>query len=494
MTIPNDLRVPFMYVEFDPSRAFQGPSILRYQVLLVGGRLSTGIRPELKIDKVTSYDQAVQLYGAGSQLARMFKKFFANNKTSEVSGCALNDAGSGVKATGTFVISGTATADGNFVGYVAGERISVAVTSGMTATQIATAFKDAINQDTARPVTAANVAGTVTVTARNAGEPGNEIDIRINYNAGEELPAGITCLINGSASQGVLSGGANNPSLQSVIDILGDEWYNVICAPYWDATNMTAIEAELADRYGPLRMIDGIYITSRMGTVSTLNTWGNGKNSPHVNVPHSQKICGWSAEMAAAWAGQIAKEGQADPARPFQTLELVGILPPVVEDRFTLAENNSLLYDGVSTFDVDAAGVVQIQRAITQYQTNAQGADDIAYLDVNTMLTLMYMRYDFRNQILSRYPRAKLADDGVQIGPGQQVMTPKLGKSEAINIFRGWQNLGLAENIDQFKNDLVCERSTTDPNRLNWVLPPDLMNQFRVGAAVIQFLLQSPTV
>jgi len=104
----------------------------------------------------------------------------------------------------------------------------------------------------------------------------------------------------------------------------------------------------------------------------------------------------------------------------------------------------------------------------------------------------MYLRYDFRTQILTRYPRAKLADDGVQVGPGQQVMTPKLGKAEAINIFRGWEFLGLCENVAQFKQDLVCVRSTTDPNRLEWLLPPDLMNQFRVGAAVIQFLLESP--
>jgi phage tail sheath gpL-like len=125
------------------------------------------------------------------------------------------------------------------------------------------------------------------------------------------------------------------------------------------------------------------------------------------------------------------------------------------------------------------------------YQTNSLGADDIAYLDANTLFTIMYLRYDFRTQILSRYPRAKLANDGVQIGPGQQVMTPKLGKSEAINIFRGWETLGLVEGIDTFKRDLICVRSTTDPNRLEWILPPDLVNQFRVGAATIQFLLES---
>ena len=487
MSISNDLRVPFLYVEFDSSRAFQGPSLLKYKALLVGQRLSGGTRAQLAIDKVTNYDQATKLYGAGSQLARMFKSFFSNNRISDVYGCSLDDAGAGVAATGSFVIGGTATAAGVFVAYLGGERVPIAVTSGTTANQIGAALEAAIDADTGRQVTSTNVAGTVTITAKNKGEAGNDFDLRLNYYAGEELPDGITCSVN------AMSGGASNPLLSSVIALLGDEWYNVICAPYYDATNLSAIETELADRFGPLRMIDGQYITSRRGSVGTLTSWGSGRNSQFVECMHSEGIPGYSPEFASALAGQASKEAQADPARPFQTLELVGILPPAITARFTLAENNSLLYDGISTFYVDNGGKVRIQRLITMYQTNALGAQDIAYLDANTMFTLMYLRYDFRNQILTRYPRAKLADDGIQVGPGQQVMTPKLGKSEAINIFRGWEQLGLVENIDQFKRDLVCVRSITDPNRLEWILPPDLINQFRVGAATIQFLLESPT-
>jgi len=484
MTISTDLRVPFIYVEFDPSRAFTGPSLLQYNALLIGGRTSGGTRAELIIDRVTSYDEATKFYGSGSQLARMFKKFFQGNRTTIVYGVSLDDAGAGVKATGTFVIGGTATAPGSFTAYIGGERLVIAVTVGMTADQIGAALVAAIHNGL--PITGVNAAGTVTITAKNAGEPGNDIDLRMNYNSGEELPTGITCTVN------AMSAGANNPDIQDVIDILGDNWYQVICAPYYDATNLNAIEAELSDRFGPLRMIDGQYITSRRGTLAQLSTFGNGRNSQFVECVHSQKIPGCSFEFAAAWAAQIAKEGQQDPAAPFQTIELVGILPPGKMERFTNTENNTLLYDGISTFYVDNAGKVRMQRAITMYQKNALGADDIAYLDVNTMLTLMYLRYDFRTQILTRYPRAKLADDGVQVGPGQQVMTPKLGKAEAINIFRGWEFLGLCENVAQFKQDLVCVRSTTDPNRLEWLLPPDLMNQFRVGAAVIQFLLESP--
>ena len=174
MTIPNDLRVPFVFVEFDPSRAVQGPSLLRYKVLLIGQRLSSGIRPELIVDKITSPDQADSLYGVGSQLAIMFKAFFNNNKLSDVYGVSLDDAGGSTAATGTFALSGTATADGTLVCYVAGRRFTVAVTSGDTADVVGTALAAAINADTKLPVTAVNVTGTVTVTARNKGVSGTE--------------------------------------------------------------------------------------------------------------------------------------------------------------------------------------------------------------------------------------------------------------------------------------------------------------------------------
>jgi phage tail sheath gpL-like len=298
-----------------------------------------------------------------------------------------------------------------------------------------------------------------------------------------------------------MASGAGNPDIQDVIDVLGDEWYQIIACPYNDSSNMAVMETELSSRFGPMRQIDGMYVTCKKTTgvdksakLTALSNFGNARNSPHVTCIHGTDSPSSEAEYAAAYAAQLAKEGSADPARPFQTLELAGILPPVVLDRFSMSENNSLLYDGISTFTVDTGSVVRIQRAISMYQKNGAGADDIAYLDVNTLLTLMYMRYDFRNTILTKYPRAKLADDGVRVGPGQQVMTPKLGKAEAIAIFRRWEYLGLAENITQFKNDLTCVRSISDPNRLEWVLPPDLINQFIVGAAQIQFLLQSPAV
>lgn len=485
MTIPTTIRVPFVFVEFDPSKAFQGPSILNYQVLVIGQRTTTGSKSEKQIDLVTSADEAAAFYGNGSMMHRIFMAYFDNTKVVPVYGASLDDDGSGVPATGTFTISGTATADGTIVLYIAGKRITVVVLDTEAATAIGDNAVIEINAITDLPVTAANSTGTVTLTAKNDGEAGNDIDMRINYNDGEVLPAGVSIAVVAMAS------GATNPDIQDIIDIWGDEWYQVIICPFNDATNLTAMETELADRFTYSRMIDGLYVTGKKETLANLTTFGNGRNSQHVCCPYLQLVPTYIGDWVGAWGAQIAVEGQADPARPFQTLELKGILPPAITERFTLLENNQLLTDGIATFYVDSGGKVRIQRAITMYQTNPQSAPDIAYLDVNTLLNLMYLRFDFRNAILTKYARSKLADDGTNFGTNQPIITPSIGKAEAIAKFRQWEALGLVENVDQFKNDLIVERNASDPNRLDWFMTPDLINQFRVGGATIQFLLQN---
>ena len=62
-------------------------------------------------------------------------------------------------------------------------------------------------------------------------------------------------------------------------------------------------------------------------------------------------------------------------------------------------------------------------------------------------------------------------------------------KAEAIAKFREWEDLGLVENIDDFKANLIAERNVSDPIRLDMLLPPDLVNQLRIVANKIQFRL-----
>lgn len=484
-SISSSLRVPFVAVEIDSSLAQQGPALLAYRAILIGQKLATGSAAANSLHRVTSVDQVIELAGRGSMLHRQAIAWFASNRSTELWIGVLADDAAGVAATGTIVVSGPATEDGTIPLYLGGERMPVAVSSGDTANDIATAIGAAINEAADLPVTATVDTATVTIAFRHKGLVGNSYDIRDSFHDGEALPAGVGLVIT------AMSGGATNPTLTSLLAAMSSLWFMVWSHPYTDATSLAAIEAELASRFGPMRMMDGIAITSASGSFATLATLGSGRNSQHsiIVAQPGESVLTPPMEFAAETAALVALHGAADPARPFQTLAMSHAIAPAEADQWSVEERNLLLFDGIATTKRAAGGVVQLERIITTYQTSPAGADDTAYLDATTILTLMYLRYSFRVRMQTKYPRHKLADDGTRFGSGQKVITPKLGKAEAISWFREVEELGLVEGFDQFKRDLVVARNATDRNRLDFLLPPDLINALVVTAAQIQFRL-----
>lgn len=483
--IPNSLRVPFVAAEFNSSAAAQGPAVMAYRALLIGQRRSTGTATANTLHRVTNADQVRTLAGQGSILHRQAIAWFKKNKQTELWIGVVDDDAAGVAATGSITITASSAKAGTIALWLGGNRITVGVAANATANTIATAMAAAINAAADLPVTASAATNVVTLTHRHKGLTGNSFDVRHSYRDDEALPSGVTMVIVGMA------GGTTAPALDNLIAAMGDTWFHIWSHPYTDATSLAAIEAELSSRFGAMRMIDGLAITSASGTLSALTTLGGGRNSQHsvIVAQAGEKPLTPPGEFAAEVAAVVAIAAAADPARPFQTLALSHAKPPKDVDQFTAEERNQLLFDGIATTRVGAGDVVQLDRLITTYQTNAAGAEDTAYLDATTLLTLMYMRFSWRVRIATRYPRHKLANDGGRIPAGQAVITPKVGKAEAIGWFRDLEDLGLVENAEQFKADLVCVRNASDPNRLDWLLPPDLINQLIGAAASLQFRL-----
>jgi phage tail sheath gpL-like len=135
--IPNSIRVPGSYVEFDNSRALRGLNDWPARVLIMGQRLTTGSIAQGVPIRVIDAAQARTFFGRGSNLAHMFEAWFANLSLVEVFGIAMDDVGAGVAATGTIVVTGTATATGVIALMIGGRRVEVTVTSGQAAAAIA---------------------------------------------------------------------------------------------------------------------------------------------------------------------------------------------------------------------------------------------------------------------------------------------------------------------------------------------------------------------
>lgn len=479
--IPVTIRTPGQYVEFDNSQANKGLVRDITRVLLLGQRLSTGSAEPLVPVRVLSGDHAVALFGRGSMLAAMAYAFKNANEDSDLWAVPVADNASGQAATGTVTISGVASAAGTLRLYVGGVKVQVAVPVGALASAVAADLADAVGDMPDLSVTASATGAVVTLTARHKGETMNALDLRTTYWQGDAVPAGLTVTI------AAMSGGTGNPDVQTALAALGDVQYHHVITPWTDTANLAALEGELEDRWSATRQIEGQAWASIVGTHAALSTIGSSRNSEVISLMGAQGSPTPPWLWASVYGAVAAYQLGIDPARPLQTLELPGILAPAEPDRFTRAERNLLLYDGVSTFMVAVDGTVSIERAITTYQVNTYNLPDPSYLDVETLATLAVLRSTLRARISQKFPRHKLADDGTRFGAGQAIVTPSIIRAELIALARAWEERGWVENLDAFKGQLVVERNADDPTRVDVVLPPDLVNQLRVFAALVQF-------
>lgn len=477
--------VPGPFVEVRADERAQTTAPLPYRLLMIGQKLAGGSAAANSLHRVTSADAVVPLAGRGSILHRMGIGHYASNKSTETWIGVLDDDGAGVAATGTITVSGPATAAGTIALYLGGVRLTIGVADGDADTVIAANIDAAILAATDLPVTPGTVGAITTLTFRHKGLVGNDYDVRHSVADGEELPAGVGLTI---APVGSVIAGTTNPSLTGLIAAMGDEWWQVISHPYTDATSLTAIEQEMERRNGPTVMIDGVAVTSAAGTFGTLSALGNGRNSGFsvIVAQAGENPITPPMEYAAEVAGIVAREGELQPNRPFNTVGLVNATAIPEADRFSFAERDMLLKGSIATSKNTTTGQVQLERLVTTYQLNASGSPDTAYQDIGTPLTLIALRYSWRAHI-SRFSRHLLVDDGTNVGPGVAIMSPTLGQAEAVAWFKGQEARALVQDLAQFKRDLVVVRDTVDRTRLVWELPVTLVPGLQILDTTILF-------
>ena len=490
-SIPTSWRVPGQYVEFSSSRALQGLPILPNKALIIAPRLTTGNVAAATPFLINSASVGKLGFGAGSIGSLMAQAFVNANPYTELWGIGVADAGGGVQATGTLVFTGTASAAGTIMVYVDGVPVPVPVAAGDTATVQGASFVTALALIEA-PVSAVNTSGSVALTALNKGTVGNDIDVRVNYNIGDALPAGVTSVV-----MTPMSSGATDGSVSGAITAMGGTQYNTIASAYRASATLALIEAELLTRWGPMLQTEGMAFAATGGPNSTdaatgsMATYGQARNSFNSSVmgigssPTPTFI--WAAVVAAVSAFQYG----IDPFRPLGTLLLPGCLPPAKNSRIIKQDRNTLLFDGISTYNVDQAGNCTIERLITTYQTTNSVAD-ASYLDIMTPRGLAALRYTQRARIALKFPRSKLADDGTEFGPGQPIVTPSLIKSELIALFKEWIAAGWTQGLAQFKADLLVQRNANDNTRVDVLMDPEILSGFMIYAGQVQFLLQAP--
>jgi phage tail sheath gpL-like len=331
-------------------------------------------------------------YGFGFMLHRLVKAAFNGSKGVECWCVPQAEPGAGSAAAGTITVAGTATAAGTVHLYVAGDYVPVNIAKGSTAAQAATAITAAITAATDLPVTAAVDGSTpeeIDVTAKTSGTYGNEIKMRLNVFAGQELPAGITAVTIVD-----LATGAGTPTIADALNGLGtgdqanaQHFTDGVHGYLQDSTTLTAISAyngEGNDATGlydklvarPLRFLTGDIDAGSDGLAALIVIGNAARATDRTNgivaVPDSPNH---PSEIAATTIGVMARTNNDRAEECYVGKLLPGVIAgrqvviAAAAGRWTDTYDNrdSAVKAGISPTVADSGFTVRLQNVLTFY-------------------------------------------------------------------------------------------------------------------------------
>ncbi len=444
--------VPGVTIEIDDTRATT-PGVAAVKVLAVGIKTPAG---SLAVDtptKVFSDSEGESLAGKGSQLEQMVRYFRAQGPRVSLTIVAM-DAPAGAAATGTLTFGGAATTAQSLILQVEDRTVTVPVPIGSDGTAVAAAAVAELADPSfdILHVTAANVLAVLTFTARSLGEHGNEISFRV-----QTLPPGVT------ATPAAMSGGTGAPDVASALATLGSERFNYIVAPDTNATNLTAIETFLDDRFTGTKALDGHAIVGKRDSVSNLATLGLGEDTAQITIFGDPNV------PTNPWAqAAVIAAARANLENPKLSIRHINLTPIVAPDSTLFLDpddRNTLLVAGISVYHFPT-GTPRVDRFVTLYKTNSDGNASTAFFDAETKLTISEYR-QFRILITGPEIGKTLVEDVAATNIGVDTL-PRVIDVEGIrslyinqynNVFGG---LAWTSNNDEFAESLVVALTAPD--------------------------------
>jgi len=392
------------------------------RILIVGQMLAgTAVAGSL-VENIANGGAEDALFGAQSMIAAMVRANKVRNQSIQVDAIPLADAVGAVDATGALVWVGTATEAGTYTVIFGSERnykVDIAVASGDTATVVGDTVAAAINAVANRQVNAVNTATY-----------GNSIPLEIRGQV-----AGLTTSVTG------MTGGAVDPTLTGIFDVIVDRRYQAIVWPYPTAT--TEVTTLLDARFNADgKVLDGVAITAVNDTLANLSALATPLNSQSlviiggkqesetnykggdiVEIPILKAamfagfralrldVNGYSvADLVITANGPLdAFGGPALASKPYFNTPFSQLFPIKAGRGFDDAEIESLLAAGVSVLGNNVAANAVISGEIaTTYKTDFAGNADITFKFLNYVDTASQGREYFYNNYRKRFAQSRL--------------------------------------------------------------------------------------
>jgi phage tail sheath gpL-like len=483
------------------------------KVLLVGQQTAAGTATSGALRSNFLNDNAWDAeYGENSMLAGMVRGYRTINKETQVDAIGLDDA-SGTAATGTITFTGPATEAGTItvvVGSETNHSFDVPVASGDTATVIGDALEALITADSKIIVTAANVAGVVTLTAVHDGLEGNFISIKTT---GTVAGVGYTVV--------AMASGATNPTLTGLFDVVDGIRYQTVVIP--QSYGISTLTDFLDPRFNVNdEVLDGVGVISITDTFSNNLATVTAENSQSVVALTNKKVDNATyrgsslleldtvtATLFAAVRSLRLTDGAAvadiliADARgykdafggihmaslPYHNTEVAGL--PIVQPEFgyTKLEIDQLVTAGGSVIGANRGKTEAIlDKIVTTYKTDQASNPDVTFKTLNNVDELSAIREFYFNNVKKEYSQSRLSRGDLK--PGYS--NANVGSVSAFCVGLHGE---LADNVivdsgadalKIFKDALVVEISDFAAGELTIAMLFSIMGQLRVVNFTVQ--------
>ena len=455
---PDTYKIPGFYGETKyGAGGISFGSIPKY-LLLMGLMSSGSATPDTQYLDIGSDADADTYFGAGSELARMC--YQARRETGiRLRAIAISDAGGAAASTATITIATNATSAGEWIYRIAGEEIRVAIPSGTTPTNQATAIKNKFNGNTRLPVTATSALGVVTITMKCETARGNSYILMQNK---QTAPGGSTSTLAGGAAvtssvpleDGVfLSGGSGSDDVTIALATVYADRHHYIAAAHIDSTNVALIEAQLDSKAAPTvgRMEHAIFgsVASLSSATSIAQTTLNNERCELVWCEECESP---PSELAARMGAARIAKGQINPNSNFDNYTLTGIRAQANRNKWASESSQvSALDNSVTPLASHSDGTVTVVRAITT-KSLTSSSPDYRTLDVGFAETPDAVRDDLALQWTTVFAPNNPA---VRDDPASEEPEPPAGVATPSR----W-------------NGFVSNRAKAEWAKNLWILPP----------------------
>jgi phage tail sheath gpL-like len=345
---------------------------------------------------------------------------------------------------------------------VGGHVVEAAVSAEDDAEDVADALEAACGGKL--PATALAAAAVVTFTARHKGVNGNAIRLEVDVSS---CP-GITV----ADSDAALEGGLGNLDLESLlVAIASTRFHKIVLSeasetPFGDLVEHCDVNADAVEQRGQQCIVA---MTGDLSDATTLATTENGARGQVVLLAGSQSLP-W--EVAAAVGAARALRCGSDPAVNLDGTVLLGLLPPDEGQALTRAEIETCLKNGVTPLEEVSGAKVALVRSITTYVQDADGEADTTLLETATIDTMDYTRDACRTATWRIHQGKKIT-----------AQRPAQVRSTLLQVLGQLEQLEILRDVESHVDQVVVQAHPTDVNRLDCVIPAEVVPGLHVLAA-----------